>query len=426
MIDGVVPHDEYRDEMDMLGISQFLGAVQREPFLPLQLFGVSVIEITEKDQTTLAPELPTFVIPTIDMYEGTVSPIEGAFNSVDPPLSFDILLGFITHSDYVSDDSIMDSSIYKYPSVFCDDVSLLAPYSPTSQILDIDYETAQHDSDERATPIVGDVEIVDFSTVNQPRELKIGSPLSIDERDNLIHLLKSYLDVKEEIQKQPSVGFLSVVKYPEWLANVVPVPKKDGKVRVCVDFKDLNKRIKKRLLSSWSRVPIVTKSCHLNENAGATYQRAIITSFHDMMHRDVEDIWSVSKSIEVNPDEIRVILDMPAPKTKKEARVSDITLGCMLAHLDDSRKKQAIYYLSKRMLAYEMKYVVIERFYLALGSIIVDHLASLPTIESRLVDDDFPNKEFIAMTRLLGWDIYFDEAANHSGYGIGVLLVFPW
>ena len=49
MIDGVVPHDEYRDEMDMLGISQFLNAAQREPFSPLELFGVSVIEIVEED-----------------------------------------------------------------------------------------------------------------------------------------------------------------------------------------------------------------------------------------------------------------------------------------------------------------------------------------------------------------------------------------
>ena len=32
-----------------------------------------------------------------------------------------------------------------------------------------------------------------------------------------------------------------MVEYPEWLANVVPFPKKNGKVRVCVDFQDLNK-----------------------------------------------------------------------------------------------------------------------------------------------------------------------------------------
>ena len=47
--------------------------------------------------------------------------------------------------------------------------------------------------------------------------------------------------MNEEIQKQLSVGFLSVVEYPEWLANIVPIPKKDDKVRVCVDFRDLNK-----------------------------------------------------------------------------------------------------------------------------------------------------------------------------------------
>ena len=35
-------------------------------------------------------------------------------------------------------------------------------------------------------------------------------------------------------------GFIREVKYPEWLANVVVVPKKGGKWRVCVDYTDLN------------------------------------------------------------------------------------------------------------------------------------------------------------------------------------------
>ena len=41
------------------------------------------------------------------------------------------------------------------------------------------------------------------------------------------------LQVKEEIKKQLSVGFLLVVEYPEWLANVILIPKKDDNVRVC-------------------------------------------------------------------------------------------------------------------------------------------------------------------------------------------------
>ena len=31
-----------------------------------------------------------------------------------------------------------------------------------------------------------------------------------------------------------------MVNYPEWLANVVPILNKDRKMRMCVDFRDLN------------------------------------------------------------------------------------------------------------------------------------------------------------------------------------------
>ena len=49
------------------------------------------------------------------------------------------------------------------------------------------------------------------------------------------------LKIKEEVRKQFDAGFLEVAKYLEWVANVVPVPKKDGKIRMCIDYRDLNR-----------------------------------------------------------------------------------------------------------------------------------------------------------------------------------------
>lgn len=39
--------------------------------------------------------------------------------------------------------------------------------------------------------------------------------------------------VKEEVEKMYKSGVIRVVKYNEWLSNVVPVKKKNGKIRVC-------------------------------------------------------------------------------------------------------------------------------------------------------------------------------------------------
>ena len=141
--------------------------------------------------------------------------------------------------------------------------------------------------------------------------------------------------------------------------------------------------------------------------------------------------------------------------------VSNIALGCMLAQFGDSGRERAIYYLSKRMLEYETRYIMIEHFFLALvwatrrlrhymteysmqlvsrldpsrylfdrplltsrlmrwlvlliefdiqyvtqkstkWSVLVDHLASLPVTDSRVIDDDFPDEEIAGVNSLSG------------------------
>jgi hypothetical protein len=51
--------------------------------------------------------------------------------------------------------------------------------------------------------------------------------------------------VEAEVQRLQDAKVIREVKYPVWLANTVPVKKKNGKWRMCVDFTDLNKACKK-------------------------------------------------------------------------------------------------------------------------------------------------------------------------------------
>ena len=44
-----------------------------------------------------------------------------------------------------------------------------------------------------------------------------------------------------EVNKLLAANFIGEVYYPDWLANIVLVKKANGKLRMCVDFTDLNK-----------------------------------------------------------------------------------------------------------------------------------------------------------------------------------------
>ncbi|PKI65832.1 hypothetical protein CRG98_013786 [Punica granatum] len=79
--------------------------------------------------------------------------------------------------------------------------------------------------------------------------------------------------------------------------------KKDGRVRVCVDYRDLNKtspkdnfplphidvldKIKTTFITMWGTFCYKVMLFCL-KNAGATYQRAMVMLFHNMMHKEIE------------------------------------------------------------------------------------------------------------------------------------------
>lgn len=51
--------------------------------------------------------------------------------------------------------------------------------------------------------------------------------------------------IRQEVKKQFDDVFLAISEYPHWATKIVPVSKKAGKVRMCVDYIDLNKAILK-------------------------------------------------------------------------------------------------------------------------------------------------------------------------------------
>lgn len=48
------------------------------------------------------------------------------------------------------------------------------------------------------------------------------------------------MKIKQEIEGLLKSRFIRIARYVEWLANIVFVIKKNGTLRICIDFRDLN------------------------------------------------------------------------------------------------------------------------------------------------------------------------------------------
>ena len=47
--------------------------------------------------------------------------------------------------------------------------------------------------------------------------------------------------IQSEVKKLIDSGFIREEQHHDWLANIVPVTKKNEKIQICIDFRDLNK-----------------------------------------------------------------------------------------------------------------------------------------------------------------------------------------
>ncbi|RDX89565.1 hypothetical protein CR513_28698, partial [Mucuna pruriens] len=154
-----------------------------------------------------------------------------------------------------------------------------------------------------------------------------------------------------------------MAEYPQWVANIVSVPKKDGKVQMCVDYRDLNRASPK------DNFPLL----HIDMLVDNTAQHAMYSfmdgfygynqirmaeedrekttfitiyalwaqehrsdiskgrgdpiprhdaqgsgSLHGRYDRKVKNVEPIGT--EVNSDKVRAILNMPPPKTETEVK----------------------------------------------------------------------------------------------------------
>ncbi|KAE8695867.1 high mobility group B protein 6-like [Hibiscus syriacus] len=394
--------------------------------------------------------------------------------------------------------------------------------------------------DKQIFPHKETIEILNIGTKEDQKEVKIGTTLSTEARRSLIDLLREYREVFAwSYQDMPGLDTDMVVhKLP-----IKPVQQKLRRMRPKMLLK-IKEEVKKQFdagfrkwqntrtgnnyfsfmdgFSGYNQSKMYPKDMEKTtfvtmwgtfcykvmpfglKNVGATYQRAMVTLFHDMIHKEIEVYvdnmiikaqtenqnfehlrklfqrlrkfqlrlnprkctfgvtsgkllsYVVSrKCIEVDPDKVKAIQNLPLPRTQKENNpgswdencqitfekvkeylsntpilmspipgkpmflyisIFENSMGCVLGQHDESEiKERPIYYLSKKFTDCVVRYPPIEKtdgICFCLNSTLNEDLMALSLEETGTSTDS-------------SWRMYLNGASNVLRHGIRVILISP-
>ncbi|XP_070012332.1 uncharacterized protein [Nicotiana sylvestris] len=206
--------------------------------------------------------------------------------------------------------------------------------------------------------------------------------------------------IKEEITKQLNPKVIRVTRYPTWLANVMPVPKKDDKTRVCVDYRDLNKA------SPNDNFPL--PNIHILIDNCAKHEIGSFVDCYTGYHQILMDKEDAEKTAFIT------LWGTYCYRIDECQKAFDKIKSCVLGQHDITcRKEQTIYYLNKKFTSYEVKYTPLERTCCALTWVaqkLKHYLSSYTTyLISRLDPLKYIFKKLMPIERLEKWKILLTE-----------------
>ncbi|GKU96154.1 hypothetical protein SLEP1_g9424 [Rubroshorea leprosula] len=276
------------------------------------------------------------------------------------------------------------------------------------------------------------------------------------------------LQIKEEVEKFLAARFIKPTKKSTWLANIVPVRKKNGHIRCCVDFHDLNKACSKdeffvpnmdvlidniigcemysfmdgnRFLVSKHNISVdLAKSeairamqppknlKQLRSFIGKVLYLCrfipslaeILSAFSPLLKKGAAFVWTTKQQNAFLhlQDLMLILLVISIPIQGRPFKVylstSNKAMSALVAQDDQGGKEQLVYYVNRNLKGTESRYPFIEKICLALiyGQAVVDLLSEFFGEVQYPISNEVPGGEVATAHEIdEEWTLYFNGSS---------------